>query len=106
MRKAFRDQRQPGIMGRENIVISIVVSPPPESPLWWGTLIHTSLSDFVRVSGLGCSMQDLCCCTQTPAVVCRLSSCNMRAPERGLNSYGVRAQLFHGMWDISSLTRD
>ena len=104
MRKAFRDQRRPGIMGRDNILTSIAVSPSLESPLWWETFVHTSLSFFFGVSGLGCSMQALCCGTQTPTVVC--SSCNMRAPERGLSSYGGQASLFHGMWDISSLTRD
>lgn len=90
MRKAFRDQRQPGIMGRENTVISIVVSPP-ESPLWWGTLIHTSLSDFSGCQAQGCSMRDLCCCTQTPAVVCRLSSCKYEGPQSwGLNVTACR----------------
>lgn len=44
MRKAFRDQRQPGIMGRENIVISIVVSPPPrKSTLVGDAYPHKSL---------------------------------------------------------------
>ena len=38
--------------------------------------------------------------TGSVAVVCGLSSCGLWALERRLSSYGVRAQLLHGMWDL------
>lgn len=115
MRKAFRDQRQPGIMGRDNILTSIAVSPSLESPPWWETLIHTSLSFFFF------SMQDLCCGTRLqlwcagPAVatwelqsegsavmVCRLS-CSPGCGISTSSDQGLNSCLLHRKVDSSPL---
>ena len=72
-------------------------SRPPN--LW---MFFYLLVNFICLAGSGpsCSLWDFCCACKP------LSGCSIQAPECRLSSCIMWAELLHGMWDISSPTRD
>ena len=68
--------------------------------LCWVFIVVCGLCLFTASGGFSCCGARALGMWVSVVVALRLSSCSLRALEHGLSSYGARAQLLRGMWDL------